>query len=92
MTPKQIEAGLRLQAAWHDTKATRLAQLAYRANNDTFRDTMLARAEEHSKQSIEAMKKALEIMKGAETAAKKHSKKHNKERFKKKRTSASRKR
>ena len=91
MTHKQIEAGLRSQAAWHDTKAERLAHLAYGAKDDAFRKTMLARAEEHSKQAAEAMKTASEMMKGDEATAKKHSnekKKHSK----KQQTSGARKR
>jgi hypothetical protein len=91
MTHKQIEAGLRSQAVWHNTKAERLAHLAYRANNDAFRNTMLARAEEHSKQAVEAMKNASEMI-SDEAAAKKQPKKRKEKPSKKQRTSRSRKR
>jgi hypothetical protein len=92
MTHKQIEAGLRSQAVWHNTKAERLAHLAYRANNDAFRNTMLARAEEHSKQAVEALKNASEMIKSDEAAAKKQPKKRKEKPSKKQRTSRSRKR
>jgi hypothetical protein len=88
MTHKQIEAGLRSQARWHDTKAER----AYRAKSDAFRNTMLARAEEHSKQAVEAMKNASEMIKSDEAAAKKQAKKRKEKPSKKQRTSVSRKR
>ena len=92
MTHKQIEAGLRSQAKWHDTKAERLAHLAYGAKDNAFRNTMLARAEEHSKQAVEAMKNASEMIKGDEAAATKHSKKQKKKHSKEQRTSGARKR
>ena len=92
MTHKQIEAGLRSQARWHDTKAQRLADLAYRAKNDAFRGTMLAKAEEHSKQAVEAMRHASEMIKSDEAAAKKEAKKRKEKPSKKQRTSGARKR
>jgi hypothetical protein len=92
MTHKQIEAGLRSQARWHDTKAERLAHLAYRAKSDALRTTMLARAEEHSKQAVEAMKNASEMIKSDEAAEKKQAKKRKEKPSKTKRTSGSRKR
>ena len=92
MTNKQIEAGLRSKAAWHDTKAERLGHLAYGAKDDAFRKTMLARADEHSKQAVEAMKNASDMMKGDEAAAKKHAQKPKKKGSKKQRTSGARKR
>ena len=58
ITEKQIEAVLRKDAAWHDTRAMRCAQLAYGAANQTYRETFLAKAKMHSEKSAEATKKA----------------------------------
>ena len=73
-------------------KAQRLAHLAYRAKSDAFRGTMLAKAEEHSKQAVEALKNASEMIKHDEAAAKKQAKKRKEKPSKKQRTSGSRKR